>query len=232
MAKLRSSLHREAGLGQVGSPVGAEMRHLAGVFLGAGGLAALLEPRAAQAQVVGQETGERGHLRHGQQAAGPERGEDLGQDAIGVSQVVQRAGRPDQVHRPDLRPPRVQVGLDGPDPVGHAQLAGLELEAVQHRRRHVHGDGVRRPEVPEQGEGPGPGPGPQVGDPAGRAGRQPADPADHVGQVGVQYLGVEVQELGHVRLAVSGAGVMVLMVVSGHEPTVRAVCVIDIGSCL
>ena len=156
---------------------------------------------------------------------------------VGVGQVVHRAGRPDQVHGPDARPPRVQVGLDGLDPVGHAQLAGLDLQALQHGRGHVHGDGLRRPEVPEQGEGAGPGPGPQIGDPAGMAGRQPADPADHVGQAGVQHLGVEVQELGHLLVAVPAPGVvvarvMVIAVMSGHGPTVRGSCVIDIGSCL
>ena len=222
MAKLRSSLDREAGRGQVRSPVGAQMRHLAGVFPGAGRLAAVLQPGAAQAGVVGQEAGEGAHLGHGQQAAGLERLEDLDQDAIGVGQVVQRVGRPDQVDGPDVRPPLVQVGLDGPDPVGHAQLAGLDPEAVQHRRGRVHGDGACRLEVPEQGEGAGPGPGPQVGDPAGLGGRQPADPVDHAGQVGVQHLGLEVQELGHVLLAVSGAGMMValvmIMVVDGHDP--------------
>jgi len=63
--------------------------------------------------------------------------------------------------------------------------------------------------------------------------REPADPVDHVGQVGVQHLGVQVQELSQDRLVGPSVVMVMLMgVMAIHASTLRAPCAIDIGSCL
>ena len=82
--------------------------------------------------------------------------------------------------------------------------------------------------------GAGSGPGAQVEDPARLAARQLAGPLDHVGQVRVQDLGVEVHELGQRRLVRPGPGMMLVMVVvmALHGSTLRPVCVDGIVSCV
>jgi hypothetical protein len=65
-------------------------------------------------------------------------------------------------------PRRVQVRLDGADPAGHPEHAGLAAEAPQHFRGYVHGDHVGLVETLEQSKGAGAGPAAQVEDPAGR----------------------------------------------------------------
>ena len=89
-------------------------------------------------------------------------------------------------------------------------------------------------EAPGQGDGAGSGPGAQVEDPARLAARQLADPLDHVGQVRVQDLGVEVHELGQRRLVRPGPGMVLVMVVvmAVHGSTLRPDCVDGILSCV
>ena len=136
-------------------------------------------------------------------------------------------------------PPAVQVGLDGADPAVHAQLAGPGPEAVQPWRGHVHGDHVRLVELPDQGQGAGAGPAAQVEDPARRriAG-QLTDPGDHLGQIGVQHLRVQVQELGQGRLVGPALGIVLVLVpgamvrMAFHGLTLRFSCAVDIESCL
>ena len=95
-----------------------------------------------------------------------DRGEDLGEDAIGIGHVVEGPGRPDQVHGVNDWPRRVQVGLDGADPVFHAEFAGLGLAAGQQLRGLVQGDHIGFGEALDQGEGAGTGSATQVEDPA------------------------------------------------------------------
>ena len=205
------------------------MRQLAGQPFGHGRMAPLFEPGTAEGEVVGQETRERVHLGHGQQAARMHRGEHPGEDEVGICHVVQGRGRPRQVHGAGGRPPHVQVGLDGADPVGHAEIAGLAGEAVQQWRGPVHGDHLGPLETLGQGEGARSGSAPEVEDPAsGQAGRQLVHPVHHFGQVGVQYLGIEFQKLGHGRRVGLGRG----MVMVFHAPTLRAACATDITSCV
>jgi hypothetical protein len=133
---------------------------------------------------------------------------------VRIGQVVQRRRRPDQVDRVDVGPRLIQVRLDGADPVGRAENAGLAAEAVQHFRRQVEGDHLGRLEPLEQGEGAGAGSAAQVEDPARRQiGGQLADPGGHLGQVGVHDLGVEVQELGQGRVGLGGGVIGVVGVV-------------------
>jgi quercetin dioxygenase-like cupin family protein len=77
------------------------------VVVGQEGMAARFEPGTAEAEVVGQEAREGAHLDHGQETAGAERGEDLGENPIGIRHVVEGRGRPHQVEGVDGRPRRV-----------------------------------------------------------------------------------------------------------------------------
>jgi hypothetical protein len=193
----------------------------------------------------GQETRERAQLVHGQQSAGAQRGEDVGQDALGIGHVVQRLGRPHQVNGLDSRPARVQVRLDDVDPVGHPKITGLVLEAAKQQRGGVHRGHLGAGEALRQGQRARAGTGAQVEDPARRPGRGVSDPADQLGQVGVQDLRVQVQHLGHGRvvlmagrrgvgrrggMVVSRGGGMVLVV--RHDPTLRRPCHYGIASCV
>ena len=182
-------------------------------------MAAGFESGAAEAEVVGQEAREGACLGHRQQPARADRGEDLGEDAIGIGHVVQGHGRPGQVDGADGRPRRVQVRLFGADPVGQAEIAGLVPEPVKQRPGFVQGDHVGSLEALEQGQGAGTGTGAQVEDPAaGQIGSQVANPAGYLGQKRVQYLAVKVQQLGHGRPVGLGS---VLVLVVFHAPTLR-----------
>src|SRR5450830_816569 len=123
-------------------------------------------------------------------------------------------------------PRLVEVRLDGGDPVGDVESAGLELEAVEQPRGDVQGGHRGSLEPLEQRKGSGSGAGADIQDPAaGRVGSQLVDPGGHLGQVRVKHLGVEVQELGHGRLVVVGRVVRVvlgvIMVRDCRAPTPR-----------
>lgn len=112
--------------------------------------------------------------------------------------MVHGRGRPHQVDGAEGRPRHAQVRLDGADPAGHTEIAGFVPEVAQHVRGDVQGGRVGSLEALEQGEGTGTGTAAQVEDPArGPIAGHLLEPGGHVGQVGVQYLGVEVQEFGH-----------------------------------
>jgi hypothetical protein len=97
---------------------------------------------------------------------------------------MQGRGRPHQVDGVEGRPRRVQVRLDGADPVGHAETAGSVPEVVQHAGGDAQGGCVGSLEALEEGEGAGAGSAAQVGDPARglTTGRlvEPADDEDVV----------------------------------------------------
>jgi hypothetical protein len=134
------------------------MRYLGGLSCGQGGMAARFESGAAEAEGVGQKARERVHLDHNQEPAGVECGEDLSEDEIRICHVVEGRGRPNQVNGVDGRPRRVQVRLDGADPVGHAEIVGSSPEAVQQLRGYAQGDRVgplEALEALEQSEGAG-----------------------------------------------------------------------------
>lgn len=57
-------------------------------------------------------------LGDGQEAARPQGVEHMRQHPAGVTHVVQRGGRPDQVDGAECRPALVQIRLDAADPVG------------------------------------------------------------------------------------------------------------------
>ncbi len=212
------------------------------VVVGHRRVAALLQPRPAEAEVLRQEAREGVQFEQGQQPAGPHRREDLVQDPVGVPHVVQRVGRPDQVQRAEPRPGVVQVGPERADPLGQAEGGGFVREAVQQFGGEVQRGDLAAGEAPGQRERAGAGAGAEVEDPGvGRVLHQPVHPVDDLGQVGVQHLGVEVQHLrqwrGVVGLAVAvlvPAGlVLVVMVVPVfvHAPTITASCANDIHSC-
>ena len=79
----------------------------------------------AETEIVGQEARERLHLSHDQEPAGAERGEHLGEDAIGIGHVVQGRRCPHQVNGVKGGPRRVEVRLDGADPASQAEERGL-----------------------------------------------------------------------------------------------------------
>jgi hypothetical protein len=232
----------EAGLAQPRGPVRAEMRQLAGQFPGQDRVAALFEPGTG---LGGQEARERAKLLHGQQSAGAQCGEDVGQDALGIGHVVQRLGRPHQVNGLDSRPARVQVRLEDVHPVGHAEITGLVLQAAKQRRRGVHRGHLGAGEALRQGQRACAGAGAQVENPARRTGRGVGDPADHLGQIGMQDLCVQVQHLGHGRVVLMvgmrgvgrGGGMVVgrgggMVTVVRHDPTLRRPCHYGIASCV
>jgi hypothetical protein len=95
---------------------------------------------------------------------------------------------------------------------------------------------TRPPEPLEQGDGAGTRSAAQIEDPARRRiGGQLADPAGHLGQVGVQDFGVEVEEFGQGgqgrRVGLGGRAVLVV-VMAFHTPTLRLSCTSGIASCV
>jgi len=187
-------LQREAGGGQLRSPVGAAVRHVLGLALLEGSVAAFLEPGTGLGRGRRQEAGEPGELDDGDQPAGGEDVADLAQRLLGVGQVVHRGGRPDEVGCAEVGPVGgVEIGVHGVDAVAQAGGVRLGPQLFEVCGGRVDSREVGSRELAEEGEGAGAGSGTEVHDPHGWG--ADGQPGGDSGDVLGQHLGVQVQDL-------------------------------------
>jgi hypothetical protein len=169
------------------------VRHLLGVLVGEGRVAALLETRAFQRGVLGQEARQAGELDDGEQPTGRQQVMDLAQSTVGVRQVVHRRRGPGELRLPEVGPLGVEIDEHGAHPLGHPERLGLVPQPVQVALRRVDGGHLGAGETGEQRKGAGTRPTAQIQDLARlRRDGQPRD--DRRGVLG-QHFGVEFENL-------------------------------------
>ena len=100
--------------------------------------------RSAQPDVVGQEAWQGVHLDDHQQAAGVECGVEVAEHALRIGDMVQRRGRPRDVHRTDLGPGHVQVGLHDAQQIGQPCLVVVYLAPVEVVMMLCHAPKIKR----------------------------------------------------------------------------------------